>query len=61
MKLSKETISILKNFSEINGAIEFKPGNKLRTVHPRKIVLAEANVTEKFPVDFASAKTIFLG
>ena len=53
MKISKETISILKNFSNINGCIELKKGCKLRTAHPQKTILAEAEIEEELPQDFA--------
>lgn len=53
MKLSSETILILKNFASINQSIYIKSGNKLRTMSMMKNVLAEADVTEEFPKDFA--------
>ena len=34
MKLSNETIGVLKNFSGINQSIHVKSGNVLRTVSP---------------------------
>jgi len=52
MKLSKETLSILKNFSGINQSILFKKGNCLRTISVMKNILAEATVQENFPKDF---------
>ena len=52
MKLSDKTLSILKNFKEINQSILFKQGNKLRTISVMKNILAEATVTEEFPKDF---------
>ena len=33
MKLSKETIEVLKNFSGINQSIVVNKGNKLKTIH----------------------------
>lgn len=48
MKFSNETLNILKNFSRINQSILFKPGQKIRTIHPQRTVLAEAVVTETF-------------
>jgi len=53
MKLSEKTISILKNFSQINQSIFVKTGNKLRTMSVMKNILAEAVVEEDFPKDFA--------
>jgi hypothetical protein len=53
MKLSDSTISLLKNFSNINQSIVFKQGQKLRTISVMKNILAEVNVSEEFPKDFA--------
>jgi hypothetical protein len=52
MKLSNETLSVLKNFAGINGGIEFKKGNKLATISPLKTVLAKATLKDDFPQDF---------
>jgi len=52
MNLSTDTLSILKNFSEINNNILFKPGSKLNTISAMKNVLAEATITEKFDSEF---------
>jgi hypothetical protein len=52
MNLSTDTLAILKNFSEINNNILFKPGSKLTTISALKNVLAEATVTEKFETEF---------
>ena len=52
MKLSENTLTILKNFSGINQSILFKKGNKLRTISVAKNILAEATITEEFPKDF---------
>jgi hypothetical protein len=49
MKLSQETITILKNFSTINQSIIFKPGNVIRTISPQKTVMASATVPDEFP------------
>jgi|TARA_R110000822_G_scaffold162418_1_gene302854 hypothetical protein len=48
MNLSSDTVAILKNFSEINDNILFKPGNTLNTISAMKNILAEATITEKF-------------
>ena len=53
MKISKNTMNMLKNFSDINMSIEVKAGNTLRTVSVQKNILAEATVDESFPQDFA--------
>ena len=52
MKLSNETLSVLKNFANINPGIEFKTGNKLSTISATKTVLAKAGVKDQFPEDF---------
>lgn len=52
MNLSADTLSILKNFSEINDNILFKPGSKLNTISANKTILAEASITEKFDTEF---------
>ena len=53
MKLSEKTLNILKNFSSINQSILVKQGNKLRTISVAKNILAEAEIKEAFPRDFA--------
>lgn len=52
MNLSTDTLAILKNFSEINNNILFKPGSKLNTISAMKNILAEASITEKFDTEF---------
>ena len=52
MKLSEQTVNILKNFSTINQNILVKEGSQLRTMSTMKNILAEAPVTEDFPQDF---------
>ena len=53
MKLSDNTLTILKNFAGINNSILVKEGNRLRTISMAKNILAEADITEEFPRDFA--------
>jgi len=53
MKLSDNTLAILKNFAGINNSILVKQGNKLRTISVAKNILAEAEILEEFPRDFA--------
>ena len=53
MKLSKHTLNMLKNFSDINMSIEIKQGNILRTVSVQKNILAQAELEDEFPKDFA--------
>ncbi len=49
MKLSKETVSLIKNFAGINSNLLLKNGNKLATISAQKNVMADATVTETFP------------
>src|SRR5210317_252773 len=53
MKLSDNTLTILKNFAGINNSILVKEGTKLRTISVAKNILAEAEISEEFPRDFA--------
>jgi hypothetical protein len=52
MKLSNETLAVLKNFSTINQGIQFKKGKKISTVSSSKTVLAQATLSDTFPQDF---------
>ena len=52
MKLSGETVDVLKNFSNINQNILIKEGTQLRTMSTMKNILAEAPIKETFPRDF---------
>lgn len=49
MKLSKETVGLIKNFAGINSNLLLKSGNKLATISAQKNVMADATVTESFP------------
>lgn len=53
MKISESTLDVLKNFSTINQSLAFKRGSVIRTVSEGKTILAQAKVSESFPVDFA--------
>lgn len=53
MKISNETLAVLKNFSGINTGIAVKSGNRLRTISGQKNILAETTVGENFDTDFA--------
>jgi len=53
MNLSTDTLSVLKNFSDINQNLLIKPGNKVQTISTMKNILAEAEVSEKFESEFA--------
>ena len=52
MKISQDTLAILKNFSTINSNLLVKEGSYLTTISPTKNILAEANVSETFDVEF---------
>ena len=52
MKLSEKTLTLLKNFSNINQSILFKQGSSLRTISVMKNILAEATIDEDMPADF---------
>jgi hypothetical protein len=50
MKITPDTMTILKNFSSINQSIIFKAGNLLKTISPQKTVMAFATIEEDFPI-----------
>ena len=52
MKISSETVEILKNFAAINSNILVKPGSVLTTMAPTKSIVARATVTEDFTTEF---------
>ena len=52
MKLSENTVSVLKNFSNINSGIFFQQGKQIKTVAPTKAILATANIEEEIPLNF---------
>ena len=53
MNLTDKTLTILKNFAGINNSILVKQGNQLRTISVAKNILAEAEIEEDFPREFA--------
>ena len=53
MKLTSETISVLKNFSTINQNLLVKAGSSIATMSAMKNIVAKAEVSEEFPTDFA--------
>lgn len=53
MKISTQTLQVLKNFASINPNLLVKPGNVLSTISTNKNILAKATVTESFPASFA--------
>lgn len=52
MKLSKQTINILRNFAGINTNLYISPGNTLMTVAANKTAFAVAEVEETFDTAF---------
>ena len=52
MKLSENTLNLLKNFSEINSNIVFNPGKTITTIAEAKNIVASATVAEEFPQQF---------
>ena len=53
MKLSSETISVLKNFATINQNLIIKSGSELNTMSAMNNILGKAKVKESFPQEFA--------
>jgi len=52
MKLSKDTVGLIKNFAGINSNLLLKQGNKLATISTQKNVMSDTVVAETFPADF---------
>jgi hypothetical protein len=52
MKLSQETLAVLKNFASLNSNILICPGNTLSTITTVKNVMAQATVEETFDIQF---------
>lgn len=52
MIISKETLTVIRNFSNINGSFLFQPGNRICTISESRDVMAEAIVPETFPTTF---------
>lgn len=52
MKLSDNTIAVLKNFGNINSGLFFKKGKTLRTVSEKKNILVKATIEDSIPSDF---------
>ena len=53
MKLSNETINVLKNFSTINQNLVIKEGSNITTMSAMKNIVAKAKVEESFTKEFA--------
>jgi len=52
IKISSDTLNILKNFASINSNLHVKQGKTLTTVSPSMTILAEATVAEEFDTEF---------
>ena len=52
MKISENTIGILRNFSDINANILFTPGKTLQTMSTMRNIMAKADVEENFESEF---------
>ena len=52
MKLSENTISILKNFAEINPSLHFSEGSRIKTRAEAGNIHAEVTLDESFPKSF---------
>ena len=52
MTFSKNTLTILKNFSSLNSNLLVQPGNVIKTITPSKTGMAVATVEETFDVQF---------
>jgi len=53
MKLSNNTISVLKNYASINQNLVIKEGKELTTMSQMKNIIARAEVEEEFPQEVA--------
>lgn len=53
MKLSENTLNILKSFHTINQSILIRPGNRIRTIAPTKTIMSRVDITESFDREFA--------
>ena len=49
MKLSDNTLAVLKNFASINSGVVLKPGKAQRTISPEKSILVEASIEDDIP------------
>jgi len=52
MKLSENTLSVLKNFSAINSGLVLQKGNVQKTISPEKSILVEAELEDAIPNQF---------
>tara|TARA_R110001592_G_scaffold236585_1_gene494907 strand:+ start:1795 stop:2466 length:672 start_codon:yes stop_codon:yes gene_type:complete len=52
MKLSDETVKVLKNFTTINQSLLFSAGNTIKTMSAQKTVISKVKLQESFPFEF---------
>jgi hypothetical protein len=52
MELSDRTLSVLKNFANINSNIVFREGNELKTISVAKNILAKVTLDDDIPSTF---------
>ena len=52
MKLSSQTLNVLKNYAGINQGIVFKKGNIISTMSAQKNILSEATIPDEIPQGF---------
>lgn len=52
MKLSENTLAVLKNFSSINSGVVLTQGKSQKTIHPDKSILVEAVLEDDLPETF---------
>lgn len=52
LKLSSDTLQILKNFSDINASILVREGSRLKTISVGENMIAQYDCKENFPITF---------
>ena len=52
MKLSENTLTVLKNFASINSGVVLNPGKTQKTISPEKSILVEATIEDNIPSEF---------
>jgi hypothetical protein len=52
MKLTENTLTVLKNFSTINSGIVLRKGKIQKTISPEQTILVEAHLEDDIPEDF---------
>ena len=52
MKLSENTLAVLKNFASINSGVVLGAGRAQRTISPEKSILVEATLDDDIPTQF---------